>query len=563
MIRLFENNSKTYALDKRWSFKTDEKDVGTDEKWYLNFPSDSSLIYVPSCWNNELGLFEYEGTAWYKTEFFIESESVHITFGAVSGECVVYVDGKLIGEHYGSFCEFGFTIDNLGNGKHTLVVKVNNTLNDLNSVPLRRVDWKNYGGIIRSVEITEFDKAFVKHIKTSYSLSNDYKNANLSAEITLYSTEKISETVSLYIDGNKVWSTEARVCGETKIKAENILVEDIKLWDIYCSNLYTVKAEISNFALNERIGFREIKTENKKIYLNGKEIFIKGVNRHEEHFDWGFAMPFKLIKRDIDIIKNMGCNAVRGSHYPNSKATLDLLDEEGILFWEEVPMWGYPEEAIKDSLTQERVLSMNKEMLVRDVNHPCVVIWGLHNEIDTTSSAARKLSEKLVRQIKSYDKSRLITFASNRRENDICLDLVDFISINCYFGWYSESIEYWSKHIKNLGEYMKKLGIYDKPVVVSEFGAGGVFGESYFEDVKWTENYQEKYLDYTVNQFFENDDISGMYIWQYCDIRTSEALCLSRPRSFNNKGLVNEHRQPKRAYSKIKELYERYDKYGK
>lgn len=565
MIRLFETNKirKTFTLDKRWDFVLDKENKGKDEKWYENFPENSNKIFIPSCLDNEFGFFGYEGTVWYKTEFETEKENAYITFGAVNNECEVYVDGKFIGHHYGAFCEFSFTLCGIGKGNHTLVVMVNNETNKLNTIPLTRVDWHNYSGIIRSVEINEIDDIFIKNMAVSYKLSDDFKSAVLNAKITLESFKEVNDTLSLYLSGERIYCDNICANGETVINIENIEINNIKLWDIYEGNLYFVKAELSNDDLIDRIGFRQIKAENGKIYLNGKSIKIKGVNRHEEHYDWGFSMPYKLIKKDIEIIKNSGCNAIRGSHYPNSKITLDLLDEEGILFWEEVPMWGFPKEAIEDNLTQQRVLSMHKDMQKRDINRPCIVIWGLFNEIDTSCEASYKLAQKIIKQIKESDSSRLISYASNVREDkEICYPLADVISLNFYFGWYNESKEYWPTFLNSVKEKLKSENISNKPIVISEFGAGGIFGYDSFEQVKWTEGTQSSYLDYTLKLFSDFDGVCGTYIWQYCDIRTSNNMSLARPRSFNNKGIVNEHRQPKKAYFTVKEIYTSTDKYG-
>ena len=123
-----------------------------------------------------------------------------------------------------------------------------------------------------------------------------------------------------------------------------------------------------------------------RIYL--LPIYFKGVNRHEEHPEWGFAVPLKLIKRDIDIIRSMGCNLTRGSHYPNAKATLDYMDETGMLFWEEIPMWQFKEEHLISTTVLDRGAYLHSEMVKRDYNHPSIIVWGLFNEVSSECQAA-------------------------------------------------------------------------------------------------------------------------------------------------------------------------------
>ena len=113
------------------------------------------------------------------------------------------------------------------------------------------------------------------------------------------------------------------------ITITDLLVPNVRLWEPANPNLYQIRLELENDDLTERIGFRTITVQDGKLLLNNREIKLKGINRHEDHPDWGFAVPLKLMKKDLDIIKNLGCNAIRGSHYPNAPIFLDLLDQEG------------------------------------------------------------------------------------------------------------------------------------------------------------------------------------------------------------------------------------------
>jgi len=261
------------------------------------------------------------------------------------------------------------------------------------------------------------------------------------------------------------------------------------------------------------------------------------------------------MKKDLDIIKQLGCNTIRGSHYPNAPVFLDLLDQEGFLFWEEIPMWGFGEEALADPLTLERGLQMHQQMIKRDYHHPSIIIWGLHNEIDSRTEAAFNLTKAFAEKVRSLDQSRPITYATMYPLDDVCLSLVDIVSINKYFGWYEGEIEDWIRFLQTMKDKLKHEGLATMPILISEFGAGAIYGDSTFESAKWTENFQLQYLDSAIKIFLNDPDVNGMYIWQYCDIRSSKELEMGRPRSFNNKGIVNEYRKPKAAYWKVKELF--------
>jgi beta-glucuronidase len=559
MIRLFDRHTKrrTYDLDGVWRLKLDPERRGETDKWFENFPQDSMETVIPSCWNNELGIYDYEGLAWYKTTFKTGKRNVNFQFHGVTGLSEVYVDGKLLGSHYGGFTGFNFLVKDLNPGEHTLVVAVDNTHDDLNTIPLAKVDWFHYGGITRSVEIMELEDAWVKDYRIDYALDKGLKNVtlNFSAVVEVLVPGNFNSKFNIYMNDSIVHSEIVAGEGEVTLKAENIVLEEISLWDTERPTLYKVRFEIDNDDIIDRIGFREIKVENKKVLLNGRELYLKGVNRHEDHPDWGFAVPFKLMKRDMDIIKNLGCNTIRGSHYPNAPIFLDYLDEQGILFWEEIPMWGYPEAPLKNPLILERGLKMHEEMVLRDLHHPCIIFWGMHNEIDTRTQAAYELTKAFAEKVRSLDSTRPLTYATMFALDDICYPLVDIVSVNRYHGWYDGGLEAWPVFLQKLKEKLSREGLSHMPVIMSEFGAGAIYGDSTFEGPKWTENYQEKYLDYTLRLFYNDPHICGTYIWQYCDIRTAKEMEMGRPRSFNNKGIVNEYRKPKLAYWTVQKIY--------
>lgn len=557
--RLFEQYNKRVCnnLDGFWNFKIDPDNIGVKDKWFENFPDESDKIVVPSCWNNEFDLYEYEGLAWYSTKFEVSSNNIRVYFHGFTGMINVYVDGKKAGEKYGGFAGYGVTIKDMEPGEHTLTVSIDSTHDSLNTIPLAVVDWYHYGGLFRSVEIMELNDIWIKDYQVDYKLTNSLESVELSISLMLENfTDEISrEQLKVYLEDEVILEKEVEVEGETKLELIGLIIDDIKLWDIFKPNLYNIRFEIGKDDITERIGFRKIEVKGKKLHLNGRQIDLKGINRHEDHPDWGFALPLKLMKKDLDIIKDMGCNAVRGSHYPNSKLFLDLCDQEGILFWEEIPMWGFPEDALKNPLILERGLDMHETMVKRDYHHPSIIIWGMHNEIDTRTDAAYQLTNRFIERVKGLDKSRLITYATFYPLRDRCYDLVDIVSVNKYYGWYEEDITYWSECLDKLKEKLSKEGLNDKPIIISEFGAGGLYGYNTFESPLWTENFQEDYLEYTLDLFLNHSDVIGTYIWQFCDIRTAREKALGRPRSFNNKGILNEYRSPKPAYWTAKKIY--------
>lgn len=561
MNRLFKRHlkRKVTGLNGLWLFKTDPDRRGLEEGWFRSMPEDSTSVMVPSCWNTLPEFRNFQGKAWFSTTFFNTGRNVNLTFHAVTGQAEVYVDGRHIGSHYGSFTGFCLTVADLTPGRHILTVSADNTLNTIDTFPLASVDWFNYGGIIRDVELSEFDDVFASGCKVDYDLDIAGRTAVASFRIMLGTADKreYNDRLKVYLDERLIHECPVRVCGPTGVVVDGILLENLCLWETERPYLYNVRVETDNDDLIERIGFREIKTEDGHIWLNGREIFLKGVNRHEDHPDWGFAIPAAIMHKDVKIIKSMGCNAVRGSHYPNSQLFLDLCDEEGLLFWEEIPMWQYFKEQLDNPQVKVRGIKMLEEMVLRDYNHPSVIIWGMHNEIDVRIPPAYDITAAFAERVRELDPRRLLTYACSYPMEDICFPLADLICINKYFGWYEGVMEDWAAFLMKFKEKLRKDGLGNKPLIISEFGVEAIYGVSSLEAAKWSEDYQEAYIGYVLALLAGDPGISGAFIWQFCDTLSADYTdrSLLRPRGYNNKGIVNEYRKPKKAFRAAMEIY--------
>ena len=565
MERLFEEHTKrrVRSLNGTWRFITDPESKGDMRSYANTLPHQATETYVPSLWNNEFGLLEYEGVVWYERGFDSVGGCVRIRFGAVMTDAKVFLDGELLGSHYGGFTAFDFTVKSLAAGHHTLTVRVDNRFYQ-DSIPHAKVDWYHYGGIARDVILEELSGITVDFCHMEYELSPKRDTANAVFRTKLFNASSERKTSSLIIKLNGLGVVQQEISldayEERIVVSETVLISDIHLWDIKDPFLYEISAQTETDDFKERVGFREIQAKDGKIWLNGRSIEIRGVCRHEEHPEFGFAFPKKLMKRDLDIIKDMGCNAVRGVHYPNSRYFLDMLDVAGILFWSEIPIWGcgYKGEDFENEKLVSRGLDMIREMETQYYNHPCIVIWGMHNEVDTTCEAVYKMTELYHAELRQNGGNRLITHATNHPLTDICYAFDDIICINHYAGWYDGEIASWDKALDQAIQKQQELGFSDKPIIYSEFGAAAIYGNHTFDCVKWSEEYQEKLFDYCLKLFHHVSKISGCFVWQFSDIRTCREMGNDRARGFNNKGVLNEYRKPKMAYFKIREHFRKF-----
>ena len=565
MKRLFNEHIKRniIELSGAWRFLLDPDNIGEDNGWQNGLP-DGETVIVPSVWNNELGHLNYEGCGWYEKKFITNGGTLLLQFESVMTTSTVWLDGKKVGAHYGAFTQFEFIVNDINCGEHTLVVRADSRI-DKKSFPQRYTDWFNYGGIARDVYAHELKGISILTNHIVYELSTDLKSVTVNAELELYNADAstLSSPVSVKIGEISIYSDDITLDGYERktVKTPSVTISDIDLWDTDAPNLYTVTAATDTDDLIDKIGFRKIEVKNGDILLNNKSIELLGVNRHEEYPDWGFAFPAKLMKKDIDLICDMGCNTIRGSHYPNSKIFVDMLDEKGILFWSEIPMWGcgFGEEALKDEDVVARGLEMHKEMTKFYYNHPSIIIWGMHNEICTPYPCTYEISKQYNDHLRKNGGNRLITHAANHSFQDSSMEFDDIICLNVYYGWYGGSLSDWDKFVADFGEHIKKEGWENKPVIMSEFGAGALAGfHAHFDTVRWSEEYQRDLLEYCLELFHKTDYMRGTYIWQFCNIRTSPSMDINRVRYFNNKGILDEYRNPKASYFKVKELYHRY-----
>lgn len=571
MKRSFDEHKQreTADLGGAWRFLTDPQDIGAREGWMHALPSGNT-VSVPTLWNNEIGLLQYEGAAWYERKFYTAGGTLRFVFESVMTAADIWLDGEKIGSHYGGFTAFDFIVHDVAEGEHTLTVRADSRF-DAQSIPQKRVDWYNYGGIARDVWVERLDGVCVLNHHFTYSLSDDLATATVHSEIELYNADEKERNTPLTVSVGEdiLYCGEAKVAGHARISVTtpDVEMKNISLWSCEVPTLYTVEAKTDTDDLIDRVGFRKIEAQSGKILLNGKRVELRGVNRHEDHPCFGFAFPKNLMKRDIDIMFDLGCNTVRGSHYPNSKYFVDLLDERGMLFWSEIPIWGggFSEEALGDPVVVERGLQMHREMVRDYFNHPCIIIWGMHNEIMSETQNAYEMTKCYHAFLREAGGNRLITHASNHPMNDICFEFSDIISLNMYYGWYNQmpvgGAPDWEGFLDNFRARRTELGMSEKPVIFSEFGAGALYGfHDHFDRIRWSEEHQSDILEHCIKLFHDDPMVEGFYVWQFCNMRTSLEAGRDRARTFNNKGILDEYRNPKLSYFTVKKLYEQFAK---
>jgi beta-glucuronidase len=551
--RLFDTSirRRQISLDGVWDLKPDPDDRGLSEAWHLGFPPDALPTWVPGVWNTRHALRNYEGVVWYRRSVTLRSCAAAIlNFAAVTHQANVWLDGEPLGEHYGGFLPFSFVLLRPEAGEHELVVRVDNTHDMTTTIPSSVLDWFCYGGIFRPVWVEELEQAgYVSSLRLTPAVVGGVPTLRLRAELINLCEETISDQWRLYVDGTLLRSDQCRIRPhDSEVLLFAVDLPAAALWTPAAPHLHTVRLEFAGDDLIERTGFRELVIEGREVLLNGEPLRIRGVNRHEDHPDWGLALPQHLMMRDLDLAQDLNLNALRGAHYPNDQRMLDLCDERGLLFMEEIPLWGFCQEQLRLDIIGDRAGAMLWATIERDIAHPCIWAWSLLSECATDTPEGQLVLEHLVETAREIDPTRPLTFASDRGLDDLCFDLVDVVCLNAHYGWYRHDLT-WEQFLDQM-----RTTIGDKPLIISEFGAGGLYGcHALEEGVIWSEEHQRKVLLDGLETFLRRPDLAGFYIWQLCDTRIDggeHALC--RPRNCNNKGLLTEHRQPKLAYEAVR-----------
>lgn len=364
--------------------------------------------------------FDYEA-AW-------EGKKVYLEFGAVMTYAEVYLNGQLITSHKGGYTPFTADLsDALQAGSNQLVVKVDSTERD-DIPPFGYViDYLCFGGIYREVELRVSDPVHIDNIKTEASSVLDAEKRSLKTKVFIKNTIASSDTVSLELslsdtNGTLVAQTETALnldaSSEQIVELDLTALSSAQLWTLEEPTLYHVEVKLSSASNNDhyktRIGFRTAEFTNEGFLLNGEKIFIRGLNRHQSYPYVGYAMPARAQREDADVLKNeLGLNLARTSHYPQSKAFLDRCDEIGLLVFEEIPGWQH----IGDLAWQEVAKENVREMIVRDWNHPSIVLWGVrinesgdsHDFYTDTNRIARELdSTRQTGGVRCYEGSEFL-----------------------------------------------------------------------------------------------------------------------------------------------------------
>ena len=526
----------TFKLDGIWDFYFDaEGKTIADTLPEIDF---DTALSVPGCYDVAAPFFGKRGVGYYRC-ITRTGGSIRLSIDGVGVEAKVFWDGKLIGSCPYAYMPEKFCFDAGEYKEHELVIAV---CNHFNKIYFSYYDFYAYGGIFGSVKIEELPGYCIENLKVT---TLDYQTGKLRADVKANRFLRKTLPITFEIDGKTV-VTETFTGKE---QSYEFSVPDFKLWSPEEPNLHRMRVTLGGYEESFNIGIRTLETRGTRLYLNGKLLRLMGYNRHESHPEFGAATPPALIASDLQTIKNQGCNFIRGSHYPQRKSFLDACDKLGILVWEETLGWDVRDHELftKEFLFKQK--DQAKKLSDIHYNHPCIIIWGFMNETLSEDKRCRKIIQKVYDVYKANDSTRWVTYASNRYEKDICMDIVDIVAMNPYPGW-GGMTEINSIHrIRPRMEELKAAVPEEKPFMISEIGSAAIYGHRDPHRVRWSEEYQAELSTEVCHTVLGDDRFCGLAFWHFCDAKSY--LTGGRVMGLNDKGLLDQYRRPKLGFDAI------------
>jgi beta-galactosidase/beta-glucuronidase len=576
-------------LSAGWRFQIDSHEIGERERWFdAGFDrSGWNEVEVPRAWDlfNE-ALWGYEGIGWYTVDLdgsWARSGDIqHLTFGRVMYHAKVWLNGELLGEHIDGYLPFAFDVTGKLEGSvNHLVVRVDNRP-QIDWLPAaKQIEWVQYGGILQPVRVETNGSVFLSDLTIRAAPAGEGASISCSAQIKVREeTDATGVVFKIEIgqgerpDGAvplaRASVAAARAGGRTSRTEVTLNLAHATPWSLESPVLYTLVATLERDGKEiDRVvspfGVRTIAARGRQLLLNGRPLKIKGVNRYDEYGRFGPNPPHERLENELRMMKKAGVNLIR-SHYPQSPAFLALCDRLGILFLEELPInwWGVEwfgkDGAVQDEKILDRALPMLETMILRDRNHPCIIVWSMCNESKTDSEIGIKVMRTLIRRTRELDPTRLVTFVTNPgsvREHRAFED-ADLVATNMYHGSLVAPLAEHRHQLETRArrpteEHLRsELSAFpDKPLLITEFGAMGKHG--LHGDVPMTEDFQADYIRAVWTAISSVQDVAGGVLWSWADYNHRRTFTSLGP--FGAFGAVTIDRTPKAALKALAAMY--------
>ena len=550
-------------------------------------------VQVPGVWQKYGERYDiYEGVCWFVREFsiddYIEVTPSFLRFGAVNYLCRVFLNGVEVGGHETGYTEFTLDVTNtLKRGKNHLAVMVDNRALVTKWPPC--LGYFNYGGIHRDVMLEIMEGPCLKDVWVHGDYVDGECLLKISGRVQGQTTEK----------GNESMRIEAACCEQSikiPVDAEGSFKLEMNMekaapWTPDSPQLYNtfMKLMEGNQEMDHdtfEIGFKRIEMKNGRVMLNGADLRFKGVCYVYDSPETGLVMMEEQVYKDVRLMKEMGCNAVR-CHYPMDRRFYEACDRVGILVWIEPTVYCYhPKDDAQNTAFSNPDWTGLAEQMIQEMigvarKHVSVSIYGIGNECNTANPEAEEFFKSLAAVARQNDPYRLISYAALYGIVGPIADIVDVVGVNSYWGWYDKidggkglkpEDGSWQKDaesgmepidltpMRNMLEEIMKNGPKNLALLLTEFGADSVPG--YFSRSRdlWSEDYHAALLDEIFTLAENYPQIIGTFPFCFTDYRDPSKPVNGYWNEQNLKGLVTYERRKKMSYGAAQRYYKNIEK---
>lgn len=569
-----------------WQFQT----AGAEnypESWTSQLMDEPLTMAVPASYNDQkdnINLRNHYGWVMYQRTFTVpramQNERVVLRFGAVTHLAEVYLNGKKLGRHKGGFLPFEFEINTLlQDGRNLLCVAVDNRISyhtlpvgnedgtaffDSDNPGVPSVEWAkkhrkpqnhpnfdffNYAGIIRPVRLYTTPKAYIRDVALVPGLRG-------TTGLVAYQIETVGEADAAI----EILDEDGQCVAAGTGKSGILEIENAHLWNPGAAYLYTARITFGEDLYEQPFGVRTVEVKGTQFLINGRPFYFKGFGKHEDSFFRGRGMDECLNVKDISLMKWMGANSFRTSHYPYAEEMYNLCDREGIVVIDETPAVGIGAGPEKDPYKVMDIAGHHREvieaMIARDKNHPCVVMWSLANEPDTEHfpQSAHDYFQKLYALAHELDpQNRPVTMITcqNDYTKDITTRTMDVCCFNRYYGWYNlcGDLEAAGAAFDMEMDFWQALG---KPVMITEYGADAYPGLHNVNGEMFSEEFQVEYYKCINAQIDKRPFFVGEHVWNFADFSTTQGILRV---GGSKKGILTRDRCPKLAAHYLRERW--------
>src|SRR4051812_12390784 len=564
-----------------WRFVLDADGAGRRDGWWKGPLAGAREVPVPASYNDlfpDVAVRDHVGDAWYQTDVRVPArwagDRIVLRFDSATHRAVVWVNGTQVAQHEGGYTPFEADVTDvveLG-AENRVTVVVDNVLT-WQSIPPGLVedtpdgrrqryfhDFFNYAGIHRPVWLYTTPRAHVADVTVVTGL--DGHQGSVRYEVETAGGEGLEVRVALRdAEGTEV----ARAAGA----AGELTVADVHPWRPGEGYLYELAVElwgegdapVDTYPV--AVGIRTVQVEGTRFLINGEPFYFRGFGKHEDTAVRGKAHDDAFMVHDFALMEWLGANSFRPSHSPSAEEVLDYADRHGIVVIDETAAVGlnmglaggvfgvqgyvtFSADTI-NAATQEVHRQAIAELIARDKNHPCVVLWSVANEPESNTPESRAYFEPLAAEARRLDPTRPVGFVNVMLapvDEDVVSDLFDVLMLNRYYGWYVDTGDLAAAARALEAELNAWAEKYDKPIIITEYGADTVAGLHSIVPMPWTEDYQTALLEMSHRVFDRVDAVVGEHIWNFADFATGPGIMRV---DGNKKGVFTRDRRPKAA----------------